>query len=122
VERAARRRVRIEAAIAPLDNSEFRPLAREYLWSVMKFLRAPFVNELLALIDQGAFDLPDTDIPSPGELTAECANDTAEVAGCAADGEFDERDERELKSVGLREIDRGMLMVASVGRRKRRAA
>jgi hypothetical protein len=103
----------IESAIAPLDSTEFRPLAREYLWSIMKFLGSPFTAELILRIGQGAFDLPEPMLPPPGELVADCANDTAEVAHRAADGEFCRDDHRALHTIGQRSVARGMDMIAA---------
>jgi hypothetical protein len=103
----------IESAIAALDSEDFRPLKREYLFSILKFLGAQFTTELLLKVGQGAFDLPETEPQMPGELVAECANDTAEVAHRAADGEFCPDDHRALKSIGQRSVARGMEMIAA---------
>lgn len=106
----------IESAIAPLDSTEFRPLARENLWSVIAFLRAPFTNELLALVQQGAFDLPEGDLPPAARMAADCANDTAHVAEIAADQTLTHEDRQTLKLVGQRSVERGMHMIAAASK------
>jgi hypothetical protein len=104
----------IESIMAPLDNSEFRPLARDHFWSIAAFLRAPFMNELLPkLAHMGAFDLPDEELPAPGELVSEIANDTAEVAHLARGGQYDPDDHRSWRNVGERSVERGMQMIAN---------
>jgi hypothetical protein len=112
----------IESAMCDPESGDFRPLSNECLLSISSVLGDAFTTEWLRLARQGAFTLPDDEIPSPGELVSDCANDTAEIASIARGGKFDERDERELEGVGLREIDRGMKLVASVGKRRRRRA
>lgn len=111
----------IEAAIAPVGDTEFRPLSRDHFWSIMRFLRAPFANEVMAkLAHMGAFDLPDDELPAPGEIVAESAEDHAALARAASDGEFCELDHANLRVVGEEHIERGMQLV-SISRRGRRA-
>lgn len=97
---------------------DWRPLKPEELVSISCFLGEAFASEWLRPAKLGAFALPDEDIPLPGELVAECADDTAEVADCAKDGKFGASDERELRSVGQREIRRGMTLVSIGGKRR----
>lgn len=114
----------IESAVAPLDSTEFRPLARDHFWSILLFLRGQFANELLPrLAHIGAFDLPDEELPAPGDLVAESAEGHAKIAVAAADGEFCERDRPKLWLVGQDYIERGMQLVG-LGKsvRKDRAA
>ena len=112
----------IEAFMANPESGDYRKPDLEEIISLSSFLGEVFTTEWLKLAKQGAFALPDDDLPSPGELVADCANDTAEIADAGRYGCFDERDDSELKSVGLREIDRGMKLVARVGKRARKAA
>lgn len=102
----------IEAAMCDPDDPESRQLSNENLLSIAKFLRAPFAVEWMRLAGLGAFDLPDCDMPTPGELVAEIANDTAEIAEAARDGKFGPVDRPTLKAVGLRSIERGMQLAA----------
>jgi hypothetical protein len=69
----------IEAAIAPIDDENYRPLALENLLSIAKFLKASFVSHYLELAGLGAFELMDGQIPLPKVLaTAEASPDVAE--------------------------------------------
>lgn len=62
----------IEAAMAEVDSTDFRPLALEALLSIAKFLGASFVSHYLELTGLGAFELMDGQIPLPKVLvTAE---------------------------------------------------
>ena len=104
----------IESFMAPVDGTDFRKPDFEEVLSLASFFGAEFTNELIAVAEQGAFDLPDTDLP-PGEIAADNADDNAEITRAAKDGKFD-RDERpRLKSVGVRMVARGQHLV-SIGR------
>lgn len=109
----------IESAMAEVESTDFRPLAREYLWSIMQFLGAAFTSELLLKIHQGAFDLPDDEIPPPGEIIRDAAQDTARIAEAAVDGDLDSGNASTLRKVGQRQITRGMDLVALAGGKRR---
>jgi hypothetical protein len=111
----------IEAAVAPVDGEDFRPLSRENLWSIMAVLGADFANHIMHLANLGAFDLPDEPLPRPAELVAESAQDHAQIAVAAADGKFCANDHGKLWSVGHDFIERGMQLVG-LGKARRAAA
>jgi hypothetical protein len=111
----------LEAAKNP-DSTDYRPLNRENLFSVMLVAGADFTNELLPqLAHQGAFDLPPQVLPSPGELCAESAEDHLVIAVAAKDGRFCAQDHGKLWRVGQDFIERGMQLVG-MGKRRRVAA
>jgi hypothetical protein len=47
----------IQAALAPINDENYRPLTLENLASISKFLKAPFVSHYLELSGLGAFEL-----------------------------------------------------------------
>lgn len=100
----------IEAYRYELDHEEWREPKIEHIFSVAGFIGPDFTNELLTLIGQGAFWLPEEDIP-PGELAADNADDNAELTRRAADGSF-KGDGDVLKVVGTRMMSRGATLVA----------
>ena len=102
----------IECAIADIDGPDYRPLAYECLFSISLFLGAEFTSEWLRLTRQGAFDLPDEEIP-PGALAADNAEDNATLTRAAIDGQFDEVEKPALRLVGHRMIERGQRLVAA---------
>lgn len=55
----------IEAAMCDPDDTDFRPLTLENLFSVSSFLRAPFASAFLEPADLGAFDLMEEQPPLP---------------------------------------------------------
>jgi hypothetical protein len=95
------------------QGDDWRQLKPEELLSIGKFLGDGFTTEWLRLAGQGAFSLPDGQIPEEPELVAEFASDTAEVAHMAADGHFCSEDERALRNIGHRLVERGMSLVAA---------
>jgi hypothetical protein len=107
----------IECAICDPEGTDFRPLPIECLLSISLFLGAEFSSEWMRLARQGAFDLPEEDMPPPGAIAAEDAADTAEIVGRAVDGEFCAEDRKALRVVGQREIRRGMTLVALSSRK-----
>lgn len=111
----------IECAMCAPDNVDYRPLSLEALASISAFLGSDFTNEWLHLAGQGAFDLPDDDMPPPGELAADVAGDSAEVVRMAADGVFCGEDRKRLRAIGQSKIERGMAMVAMTERRGKAA-
>jgi hypothetical protein len=111
----------IESAKAPVGGTDFRPLDRAYLWSIMQFLGSAFTSELLAKIHQGAFDLPDEELPPPGEMVADSAGHTAQIAEAAADGQFCQRDKATLRVVGRAKIEQGMDLLALSAEPSRKA-
>lgn len=102
----------IECAIADIDSADYRPLAYECLLSISLFLGSAFTAEWLKLARQGAFDLPDEDLP-PGAIAAESAEDTAIIARAAIDGEFQDHEKPGLHVVGQRMIERGQRLAAA---------
>ena len=69
----------IEAAMSPIDDENYRPLALEYLMSIAKFLGAPFVSHYLELTGLGAFELMVGQPPLPRILaTADQQEDVAD--------------------------------------------
>lgn len=65
----------IQAALAPINDENYRPLALENLASISKFLGAPFVSAYLELCGLGAFELMDGQIPLPKVLTSADASE-----------------------------------------------
>ena len=100
----------IEAYRYEPDHEEWRPAPIEHIFSIAGFIGPDFTNEILPLIGQGAFYLPDDDLP-PGDLAADMADDNAEVTRRAKDGSF-KGDEKALKVVGRRMMSRGAVLVA----------
>jgi hypothetical protein len=47
----------IQAAMTLIHDENYRPLTLENLWSIAKFLGAPFTSQLLELAGLGAFEL-----------------------------------------------------------------
>jgi hypothetical protein len=109
----------IESFMADPDSTEYRKPDLEEVLSLSSFLGEAFATEWLRLAKLGAFALPDEEIPSPGELVADCANDTSAVAAAAADGHFDPHDRERLVNAGLSQIENGMTLVSLGGRRRR---
>jgi hypothetical protein len=93
------------------QGDDWRQLKPEELLSIGKFLGDGFTTEWLRLAGQGAFALPDGGILPEPELVAEFAGDTAEVANMASDGHFCPEDERALRKLGHRLVERGMSLV-----------
>lgn len=101
----------IECAMYPVGHVDYRHLKAEHIFSLMGFLGADFTSDVLALVAQGAFDLPEDGDPPPGELAADDISDSAEIARRAADGNFDGEDRKHLRAVGRRKVERGMVLV-----------
>lgn len=117
----------IESAKCSPDGrqaEDWRPLKTEEIFSIAKFLGEGFTTELLQMCGQAAYDLPQVEPPHPAVIVRDCAQDTAEVAGMAAEeAEFTAQDERKLRAIGHRLVDRGMALVAiAFGKRRRRVA
>lgn len=109
----------IECAMCDVDSLDFRKMPMECLFSIGKFLGDGFTTEWMRLMGQATYTLPDDELPPEPELVAAFAEDTAEVAGLASDGCFCGDDQRELRSIGHRLIERGMSLVGvTVGRRR----
>jgi len=100
----------IEAYRHDLDHEEWREPKIEHIFSIAGFIGPDFTNEILPLIGQGAFYLPEDDMP-PGDFAADLADDNAEVTRRAKDGSF-KGDEQALKVVGRRMMSRGAALVA----------
>lgn len=100
----------IEAYRYEPDHEEWRPAPIEHIFSIAGFIGPDFTNEILPLIGQGAFWLPEDDLP-PGDIAADMADDNAEVTRRAKDGSF-KGDEKALKVVGRRMMERGAVLVA----------
>lgn len=102
----------IEAAMAPVGGEHFRRLAPENFWSIAQALGAPFLNHITTVLaNVGAFNLPNDELPQPGEFAAESAEDHAQIAVAAADGKFGANDHGKLWLVGQECIQRGMQLV-----------
>lgn len=101
----------IECAMCHPEDPEYRRLTPEALFSIIDVLGAPFTTEMLKVTRQATYST-DLEIAEPGEIVADCAADTAEVARAAKDGRFNVRERRAMAEVGQRHIDRGMVLVA----------
>lgn len=102
----------IESAVAPVGSTDFRPLAREYFWSIAQALGAPFLNQVAnTLANVGVFNLPNAELPQAGAVVAESAEDHAAIAMAASDGKFSAKDHPRLWLVGQEFIQRGMQLV-----------
>lgn len=101
----------IECAMIDPASVDYRPLPLEALMSIGSFLGASFTNEWAGLMHQGAFDLPDDDVP-PGALAADNSDDNAKLTRAAIDGEFDTSEAPDLRVVGSRMMSRGARLVA----------
>lgn len=97
----------IECAMTLAENPECRPIHIGDLLSIAGFLGPEFTTEWLMLAQQAAIPLPDGEEPSPGEIAADIADDTATVVRAARDGVFDKDERADLHTVGLRLISRG---------------
>lgn len=112
----------IECAVAPVDSVEFRPLAREHFWSLALALGAPFLNHVTTVLaNVGTFNLPNDELPAPGAVAADSAQDNAEIAEAARDGRFCANDHRKLWVVGQDMIERGMAFIG-LGKQRRKVA
>lgn len=106
----------IEAYRYDQDHEEWREPKIEHIFSIAGFIGPDFTNEILPLIGQGAFWLPEDDDPQPGQFAADSSEDTTEIVKRAVDGEFCSDDRKHLAVVGRRQIERGQVLVA-MGRR-----
>lgn len=106
----------IESATCDPDSGDYRALCLEHLLSIAKFLGAVFTSEIIGLAGQGAFDLPEVDLPRPGEIAVDSSQCAAKTVEAAADGVIDLGERRDLKTVGQRDIARGMVLVKMAGR------
>lgn len=100
----------IESFMAPVDSTEFRKPDLEEVLSLASFFGSDFTSELIAPTRQGAFDIPDDDLP-PGQIAADNADDNAVITRAAFDGKFDPEERRQLRPVGRRMITRGQILV-----------
>lgn len=107
----------IECAMTDAGSLDYRPLPLEALLSIAGFLGSDFTSEALAIVGQGAFDLPDDGDPDPTAMMVGATEDTARIVRCAADGRFDNDERTELRSVGQNKIRRGQQLVAMAARR-----
>lgn len=106
----------IECAMTDAGSMDYRPLALEALLSIASFLGSDFTSEVLGVVGQGAFDLPDDGDPDPTSMMVDATEDTARIVRCAADGVFNNEERRELRSVGHNKIRRGHQLVAMARR------
>jgi hypothetical protein len=67
----------IQAALAPINDENYRPLTLENLASVAKFLKAPFASVYLELSELGAFELSGQP-PLPHVLASADQSETTE--------------------------------------------
>lgn len=100
----------IEAYRYETTHEEWRAAPVEHIFSIAGFIGPDFTNEILPMIGQGAFLLPEDDLP-PGDIAADMADDNAEVTRRAKDGSF-QGDEKALKVVGTRMMRRGAALIA----------
>lgn len=97
----------IESVMADPLSGEYRKPDLGEILSLTSFLGAEFTSEWLSRAGQAAFDLPEQDDTPPGALAADEAEDAAQLARCAADGDFT-GDGPVLRPVALRMVARGM--------------
>lgn len=97
----------IESFMAPVDSTDFRKPDFEEVLTFASFFGADFTAELLLPIRQGAFDIPEEDLP-PGQIAADNADDNAAITRAALDGKFDPEERKQLRPVGLRMVARGV--------------
>lgn len=107
----------IECAMTDAGSLDYRPLALEALLSIASFLGSDFTSEVLGVVGQGAFDLPEDGDPDPTAMMVGATEDTAELVRRAADREFCAEDRQALKVVGHNKIRRGHQLVAMAARR-----
>ncbi len=100
----------VESFMAPVDSTDFRKPDLEEFLTLAAFFGAEFTSEVVKLSRQGAFDLPEGDVP-PGEIAADNAEDNAVVTRAAKDGVFDKAERPDLKVVGEHMIERGQRLV-----------
>lgn len=92
----------IQAFMAPIDSPDWRKPDLEELLSLASFIGPDFSTEVLKIIGQGAYWLPDADDLPPGELAADLSEINADVTRRAADGEFCGNDRKALAPRGRR--------------------
>lgn len=97
----------IESFMAPVDSTDFRKPDLEEVLTLASFFGSDFTTELVSPIRQGAFDMPEEDIP-PGQIAADNADDNAALTRAALDGKFDPEERKNLRPVGLRMVSRGV--------------
>lgn len=95
----------------PIGHPDHRPLDEGQRWSIASFVGADLTTEVIRLIGQAAYDLPDIE-PDPGVLAADSCDDTATVTRAAVDGAFDRNERQGLSVVGSRMMHRGAQLVA----------
>ena len=111
----------LEAAKNP-DSSDYRPLNRENLFSIMAVAGADFANEILPeLVNIAGHDIPKVDCPAPGELVADHAESHFGIAQAAADGIFCFKDRPRLRAIGQNLIEHGLTLVG-LGKSARKVA
>src|SRR6478736_532560 len=102
----------IEAYRYDPSHEEWREPGVDHILSIAGFIGPDFTNEILPLIGQGSFWLPEDGDPNPGTFAADSSEDATEIVKRASDGVFCDNDRRELGRVGQRKIERGMRLVA----------
>lgn len=102
-------------------HPDYRRLHFGQVLSMTAFLGAEFTNEWLTLSKQAAYDLPDEE-PDPGELAADTSESASRVVRMAADRDFTNDSETDLRDTGTSLMNQGAQLVAIGSRRKRRAA
>lgn len=100
----------IESAMLSADDPDHRRLPPEALLTLCFFLGATFTTEVLRAAAQGAYELPEEE-PDPGTLAIASTDDNAKIVRAAMDGEFDNGERDDLRTVGVRMMGRGAHLV-----------
>ncbi|KTT72637.1 hypothetical protein NS334_08570 [Sphingomonas endophytica] len=83
----------IECAKYDVASEHWRPIHKaEWLLSIAAVLGADFTSPVLAVAQQGAFDITPDIAPRPGEIVATMAGHTAEMAAILVDGIVDDEE------------------------------
>ncbi len=95
----------------PIGHPDHRPLDEGQRWSVASFIGADLTTEVIRFMGQAAFNMPEIE-PDPGAVSADTCDDAATIVRAAADGRFDDEEQRNLRVVGARMMERGAQFVA----------
>lgn len=102
----------IEAYRYSPGHEEWRAAPFEDILSLSGAIGPEFTADWLRLTGQGAFWLPEGDVP-PGAIAADAAEDTAVIARAAANGEFEPHEKPDLHVVAQRMIVNGQRLAAA---------
>lgn len=95
----------------PIGHPDHRPLDEGQRWSIASFVGSDLTSEVLRIMGQAAYDLPDIE-PDPGALAADNSDDNAALTRAAMDGRFDTAETRDLRVIGGRLMNRGAALRA----------